>query len=125
MPVYYRSDDKPVVAFDPTLEITPFTLFRRLSEGREMLLVDVRQAPTGLTLQGATPLPETDWTPPEDREVLLFDDDGTAAVAMVQEFQMQGHTSVRALFGGLELYQFSLDPEVVGRETFLVPLAAD
>jgi hypothetical protein len=34
--------------------------------------------------------------------------------------QAAGWPRVRALFGGLDLYEFSLDPEVVGEETFLV-----
>ncbi len=122
MPLYYRSDDKPVVEFDPRLEISPFTLFRRLREGQDMLLVDVRPDPAGLTLKGSELHPGDDWAPPEDRSVLLFDDDGTLAVAAVQELQGRGYEQVRALFGGLQLYEFSLDPGVVGEETFLVPV---
>lgn len=34
--------------------------------------------------------------------------------------QSAGWPRVEALFGGLELYEFSLDPEVVGQETYLV-----
>ncbi len=33
MPFHLRDDGKPVVAFDPRLEISPFALFRRLDEG--------------------------------------------------------------------------------------------
>jgi hypothetical protein len=105
MPFHLRSDGKPVVAFDPRLEISPFALFRRLDEGREMLLVDVR-APSsvGRTLRGAQQLPDMAWKPPETAARLID----------------AGHPRVRALFGGLELYEFSLDPEVVGAETYLV-----
>ena len=119
MPLHYRSDNKPVVEFDPQLEITPFTLFRRLREGQDLLLVDVRPEPSGLTLLGAIQLPDPDWQPAKDQNVLLFDDDGTTAVAMTQRLQAQGHSAVRALFGGLLLYEFSLDPDVVGEGTFL------
>ena len=37
--------------------------------------------------------------------------------------QSRGYGRVKALFGGLDLYEFSLDPEVVGSETFLVRAA--
>jgi PleD family two-component response regulator len=122
MPHHFRSDDKPVVEFDPRLELSPFTLFRRMREGHDLVLVDVRPEPRGLTLQGATQRSGPDWVPPEGQDVLLFDDDGTEAVAITMALQAQGHRSVRALFGGLQLYEFSLDPEVVGQETFLVSL---
>jgi hypothetical protein len=122
MPLHFRSDDKPVVEFDPRLEISPFTLFRRLREGQALLLVDVRPEPDGWTLRGATQLPGPEWVPPVEEDVLLFDDDGTAAVTVARELQAKGHPKVRALFGGLRLYEFSLDPEVVGEETFLLSL---
>lgn len=125
MPLHFRSDDKPVVEFDPRVELSPFTLFRRLREGQDLLLVDVRSQPLEWTLVGAMPLSGPDWTPPEGRDVLLFDDDGTEAVPLVQTFQAQGHATIRALFGGLRLYEFSLDPEVVGEETFLRRLDED
>ena len=35
------------------------------------------------------------------------------------ELHGAGYERVKMLFGGLELYEFSLDPEVVGSETFL------
>lgn len=122
MPLYYRSDDKPVVEFDPRIEITPFTLFRRLSEGQAIMLIDVRESSGRLGLKGASQLPGPEWNPPADQNVLLFDDDGTRAVTVAQRLQAEGYDSVRALFGGLDLYEFSLDPEVVGQETFLVTL---
>ena len=125
MPLHFRSDDKPVVEFDPRVELSPFTLFRRLREGQDLLLVDVRSQPLEWTLVGAMPLSGPDWTPPEGRDVLLFDDDGTEAVPLVQTLQAQGHATIRALFGGLRLYEFSLDPEVVGEETFLRRLDED
>lgn len=122
MPLRFRSDDKPVVEFDPRLELSPFTLFRRLNEGKPLTLVDVRSEPRGMTLQGARPLPSPHWVPPAGQDVLLFDDDGIEAVTAAQDLQARGHQAVRALFGGLQLYEFSLDPEVVGQQTFLVLL---
>ena len=53
MPVYYRDDKKPVVELDPRLELSPFTLFRRLREGTPPLLVDIRRHPRGSTLAGS------------------------------------------------------------------------
>ncbi len=122
MPTYFREDDAPVVEFDPRVEISPFTLFRRLRKGRAPLLMDVREAPRGWTLEGAQPFPGMDWRPDADAEVVLFDDDGSEAFALAHDLQEQGADRVKALFGGLQLYEFSLDPKVVGDETYLVPL---
>jgi hypothetical protein len=124
MPTHRLADDTPVVEFDPRLEVSPFALFRRLASGGDPpLLVDVRPVPGSSTLRGAETLPEPPWTPPSERDTVLFDEDGNTAVALARSLQAAGHSRVRALFGGLELYSFALDPEVVGAETFLVPLA--
>jgi hypothetical protein len=121
MPTRYLDDSTPVVQFDPQLEVSPFALFRQMKEGRAPLLIDVRPEPGPLTLQGAVPYPGPDWSPPKDQDVVLFDDDGATAIDGARHMQAAGWPRVRALFGGLELYEFSLDPEVVGEETFLVP----
>jgi hypothetical protein len=120
VPTRYLEDSTPVVQFDPQLEVSPFALFRSLKEGRGPLLVDVRPEPGILMLAGAIPYPGPDWSPPADRDVVLFDDDGTVALDGARHMQAAGWPKVKALFGGLELYEFSLDPEVVGEETFLV-----
>lgn len=123
MPTRFLDDSTPVVQFDPQLEVSPFALFRRMKDGRPPLLVDVRPGqpePRPLSLQGAIPYPGADWSPPKDEDVVLFDDDGSVAVDGARHMQAAGWPRVRALFGGLELYEFSLDPEVVGEETFLV-----
>jgi rhodanese-related sulfurtransferase len=124
MPIHLRDDGKPVVEFDPLLELSPFTLFRRLREDQALRLIDVRADPKGMTLEGSIRLPGPDWEPDQDTPVVLFDDTGTEAVELARSLQARGHETVRALFGGLELYEFSLDPEVVGRETYLKPVAA-
>jgi hypothetical protein len=54
--------------------------------------------------------------------VVLIDDDGSEAVRLAAELQAAGFSAVRSLFGGLELYEFSLDPEVVETDTFLIEL---
>ncbi len=118
MPTELTPDEIPVVHFDPQHEMSPFTLFRRLREGRAPLLVDVRQAPGALTLRGAVPW-QAGFVPPNDRDSVLFDDDGQRAPVLVAELHAAGHVRTRALFGGLELYEFALDPQVVGAETFL------
>jgi hypothetical protein len=120
VPTRFLEDSTPVVQFDPQLEVSPFILFRRMKEGRPPLLVDVRSQPGGLTLAGAIPYPGPEWSPPADEDVVLFDDDGTLAIDGARHMQAAGWPRVKALFGGLELYEFSLDPEVVGEETFLV-----
>lgn len=120
MPTRYLEDSTPIVQFDPQLEVSPFILFRRLKDGRPPLLVDVRPEPGPLTLAGAIPYPGPDWSPPEGEDVILFDDDGATAVEGARHMQAAGWPRVKALFGGLELYEFSLDPVVVGEETFLL-----
>ena len=122
MPTYLRPDDKPVVHFDPLIEISPFTLFRLLKEDRAPMLVDARESPTGVTLEGALPLPGEAWEPDEAARVVLFDEDGREAEPIVRHLQGKGFTNVKMLFGGLELYVFSLDPQVVGETTFLKTL---
>ena len=76
--------------------------------------------PGALTLRGGIPYPGPEWSPPKEEDVILFDDDGSIAIEGARHMQAAGWTRVKALFGGLELYEFSLDPEVVGEETFLV-----
>jgi hypothetical protein len=120
MPTRDLDDETPVVQFDPQLEVSPFILFRRLKEGQPPLLIDVRSGPGRLTIQGAIPYPGPDWSPPADQDVVLFDDDGAVAIDGARHMQAAGYPRVKALFGGLDLYEFSLDPEVVGQDTFLV-----
>jgi hypothetical protein len=110
----------PVFQFDPELEVSPFALFRSLKEGRPPRLVDARTAPGALTLAGAIPWPGPEWTPPAGEDVVLFDEDGAVALKIARYLQEAGFQRVRALFGGLALYDFALDPAVVGAETFLV-----
>jgi rhodanese-related sulfurtransferase len=123
VPIHLRDDGKPVVEFDPLLELSPFTLFRRLRENQALRLIDVRADPQGMTFEGSIRLPDPDWEPDQDEPVVLFDDTGTEAVELARNLQARGYEAVRALFGGLELYEFSLDPEVVGRETYLRAVA--
>jgi hypothetical protein len=120
VPTRFLDDSTPVVQFDPQLEVSPFALFRRMKEGHPPRLVDVRPEPGALTLAGAIPYPGPEWSPPAEEDVVLFDDDGSVAIEGARHMQAAGWPRVKALFGGLELYEFSLDPEVVGEETFLV-----
>ena len=125
MPTFFRSDDKPIVQFDPRIEISPFQLLRRLKGQHAPLLVDIRSEPSGRTFAGSSRHPGPDWSPPEGTEVVLFDEDGAEAYRIAERLQAEGHSGVKALFGGLELYLFALDPEVVGEETCLVEMAVD
>jgi rhodanese-related sulfurtransferase len=133
MPTRFLEDGAtPVVQFDPQLEVSPFAVFRSLREERGPLLIDVRPMsamsdmpampaePGALTLAGAVPYPGPDWTPPADRDVVLFDEDGSIAIEGARHMQAAGYPRVKALFGGLDLWEFSLDPEVVGADTYLV-----
>jgi hypothetical protein len=107
------------IRFDPQLEISPFALFRGFKEGRPPRLIDVRPAPGRLSFGGAISWPGPDWTPSNDAEVVLFDDNGALAIEIARRLQEAGFSAVRSLFGGLALYDFSLDPAVVGEERFL------
>jgi hypothetical protein len=124
MPTHLRDDDTPVVYFNAELEVSPFALFRRFQEDRIPDLYDVRPDRGRRTLRDSKPYPGKDWTPDApDAEVILFDDDGSLAVPMAARLREIGYTGVRALFGGLDLYVFSLDPQVVGEETYLEELS--
>ncbi|HLX07119.1 MAG TPA: hypothetical protein VKY89_04580 [Thermoanaerobaculia bacterium] len=120
MPTRHTTKGTPVVQFDPELEVPPYTIFRRLKEGDPPLLIDVRPAGGRLALMGARGLPGPEWTPPPELDVVLIDDDGACAVDVARRLQAAGFRKVRALFGGLQLYEFSLDPQVVGAETYLI-----
>ena len=121
MPTHFDAKDTPIVQFDIRYEISSYLIFRRLRDGKPVVLMDVREEPTGYTLKGAERV-SAGWEPPSDRPVVLFDDDGTTAIAAAEHYHELGFTNVKALFGGLELWKFALDPEVVGQETFLVRL---
>ena len=119
MPTHYRPDKAPVVQFDPRIELSPFFLFRRLKAGQGPRLIDVRAEPSKHTLRGAERLESRDWRPEADEEIVLFDDDGKEALPLVLALHELGFDRVKMLFGGLELYDFSLSPDVVGEDTFL------
>ena len=119
VPARFLDDSTPVIQFDPAFEVSPYHVFRRLSEGDPPLLIDVRSAPGNRSLEGAVPYPGPEWSPPRGRDVVLFDDDGSAAVEGARHMQAAGWENVKALFGGLDLWEFALDPGVVGAETFL------
>jgi hypothetical protein len=120
MPTRHTTKGTPVVQFDPQLEVPPYTVFRRLKEGDPPLIIDVRSVGGRLGLMGARGLPGPEWRPPRELDVVLIDDDGSTAVGVARRLQAAGFPRVRALFGGLQLYEFSLDPEVVGPETYLI-----
>jgi hypothetical protein len=109
-----------VIPFDPRLEISPFALFRRMTEGNAPHLFDVRPVPGALSFAGAV-RPGMGWSLP-DMDVVLFDDYGPLAREAARWLRGEGNRRVRALFGGLILYDFALDPAVVGEERFLVRL---
>ncbi len=126
MPTRFLEDgETPVVQFDPQLEVSPFAVFRSLREDRGPLLMDVRTEPGERTLAGSIPYPGPDWSPPPERDVVLFDEDGATAIEGARHMQAAGYPRVKALFGGLDLWAFSLDPEVVGADTYLVRREGD
>jgi len=127
----------PPVTFDPEVDASSYELFRRLREGRPPALYRLRHGarPEGgsgappTTLRGAGTLSpaelEAGWAPLPGQEAILFDDDGTRARPAVLALRRRGVTGVRALFGGLRLYDYALDPRVVGDERYLEEGPAD
>lgn len=100
----------PRLDFDLRLQVSPFTVARRLAEGPELVLIDLRGSAAGgpAELAGARPWPGPDWRPPADLDVVLVDDDGSAALVLARRLHRAGHPRVRALFGGARLYDFAL-----------------
>ena len=120
MPTYFNDDQIPTVQFNQQLEISPFKLFRDMRDGKAPLIIDVRTGDSAKTIRGAEAEPPENWEPPVDREVVLIDDDGSQAIPKVEKLHERGFGRVKALFGGIDLYEFSLDPKVVGEDTYLV-----
>lgn len=125
MPTSFDAADVPTVQFDPQLEISPFKLFRDLRDGKAPIIMDVRSGSPAKTIRGAQPSPPGDWEPEPNQVVVLIDDDGSIAVPKAQEFQTRGFARVKALFGGLDLYEFSLDPQILGEDTYLEVIATN
>jgi len=112
----------PLPHFDPELHVSPFRLFRRLHEAqagraRTPRLLDLREQPGPLRLRAATPWQEQ--MPVPEGEAVLVDNDGRRATDLARRLREEGHARVQALYGGLRLYDFALDPGVVGEERFL------
>src|ERR1700687_3242848 len=120
MPTRHTTKGTPVVQLDTQLEVRPHTTPGRRKEGDPPLLIDVRPAGGRLALMGARALPGKEWTPPPEMDVVLVDDGGAWSVEIARRLQAAGFPRVRALFGGLQLYEYSLDPQVVGPETYLI-----
>ncbi|MEM7481760.1 MAG: hypothetical protein AAF481_11350 [Acidobacteriota bacterium] len=99
-------DDLDVPAFEPDLHIAPTELFRRLADGEELAIYDLREKPS-FTLRGAHALRPNDHPLPG---AILIDDDGTEATDRAREEA----GNIRALYGGINLYRFALNPAVVG-----------
>jgi hypothetical protein len=106
-------------AIEEPLHITPFELFRRLSEGETPTMIDLRA--DGATLRGATRRPELRDAGAgitlEDGAILI--DWSDAETTRLARLLRAAGRDVRALYGGIELWDFALDPQVVGEERFL------
>lgn len=103
---------------DPVTEVDPYTLFARLVADQRPILVDTRRESVGPTFRHAVSWTEGQWTF-GDADVVLFDGYGRDAAALAARLHDRGHRNVRALYGGLALYDLAIDPAVVGHERFL------
>jgi len=108
MSLPHRSGREPEVSFDSRYEISPYTLWRRLANGPKLLLVDLRRPPARSPFADALPWRGPDWRPAQDQDVVFFDQDGREALAVARRLRAAGHRRVRALFGGIALYEFAL-----------------
>lgn len=114
----------PDVAFEPERHVSPYELFRLLREGRPPRLWALPD--TGpVTLEGALPYPAAGPEAPDlapGEHAVLVDRDGKAALAEIRRLHAT-HPDlvgrVLALYGGLALYDFCLDPRVVGDHRYL------
>ena len=93
--------------------MSPYELFRRLADGERPRMVDLRA--TGRSLIGA--MRGESGTALEPGTILI-DQDGLAATEMARRARADG-MDAWALYGGIELWDFALDPLVVGEERFL------
>lgn len=107
--------------FDPAVDYSPFRLYALLRTGSAPLLFDLRRPGARPSLVSARPVPAGGLSvyPDRDAPVVVFDDDGTEARALVLALRRGGRNEVKALYGGLVLWRLCFPAEVVG-ETFLV-----
>lgn len=99
--------------FEEGLHVSPYELFRRLANGERPPMVDL--SATGRSLIGARRgEPGSAFAP----GTILIDRDGLSATETARRARAEG-TDVRALYGGTELWDFALDPLVVGEQRFL------
>ena len=115
-----------VEPFDPEIHVSPHALFRRLQDAAESAkvaprLLDLRPPGAAVRFRGAVGFSEGVRAPHARTLVILVDDDGLEATRRARELREAGHTGVYALYGGMELYDYALDPLVVGPERFLAP----
>ncbi|MEM7052081.1 MAG: rhodanese-like domain-containing protein [Acidobacteriota bacterium] len=124
-----------VPAFDPDLHRAPTEVFRRFAAGappRVIELVSRTGEPAGTTLVSAQPVSTEELAagdapliPWQSDELLLIDESGEDAEAWARRLRARGFQQVYALYGGLGLYRFALDPAVVGEERYLRPRRPD
>lgn len=107
-----------IEAYDPAVHISPYSLFRRLAAGEVVRLVDAREQSGGLSFRGAGAWSEG-AAPAGGSPVVMFDDDGRRAGRLARQERRRGRRDVRALYGGLRLYDHAIDPLVVGDERYL------
>lgn len=122
------SPDRPVKKirvepFDPEIHVSPHALFRRLHEAAEgkaaaPVLTDLRPPGAVLRFRDAEDFSEGRGEGASD--TILVDDDGIDATRRARELRQDERERVFALYGGMELYDYALDPLVVGAERFLV-----
>jgi hypothetical protein len=99
--------------FEEGLHVSPYELFRRLANGERPPMVDLRAI--GRSLVGATRGESGGAFAPG---TILIDRDGLAATEAARRDRAEGRDT-RALYGGIELWDFALDPLVVGEQRFL------
>ncbi|NJN14691.1 MAG: rhodanese-like domain-containing protein [Planctomycetes bacterium] len=101
------------------IEIDVEEVKRRMDEGEELHLLDVREpeeiAP--LRLPGAEEIPmmplflgTTRTTAPPEREVIVYCHHGIRSFEAAQLLRLQGFTRARSMAGGIEAWASRIDP---------------
>ncbi len=104
--------------FDHALHIAPVALFDRLRAGTPPLILDLRVGRPTLRLRGAVHWTPTTW-PFGTVEAVLIDDDGAQATQITRALHDGGHNTVRALYGGLRLLDFTLHPAEIRGDRYV------
>lgn len=109
------------IRFDPEWEIAPAELKKRMDEGREMLLLDVRRLNEWnfARLPAATLIPlhelasrSAELADHKSRPIVIYCHHGVRSLRAAEFLRSLGFASVVSLAGGIEAYSRLVDPSI-------------